>query len=551
MTQAQKPGIGNETVVEVNATAANETILLPSGFATGRKFTVRRIDSGASGHTVTVTVAAGQYLDDTLNGTLQVAGNTEGWLSQTDPGLWQSYGLAATSSSTATGVARAFTGLIGALNMGQTTAISAQGDSTGDSNGGAGGLPEGERLIYRMLQKLAPHFPNHHVITKLWNDTTQDYGTWNVLQAQAAGRRYAACTTRSLRYVPTVAQVTPGIIDLRALIAPNQWSGAAVNQTIIYRGRTAANTTDAVFHWRLNASGLLELGFSQDGTAIGSFRQSSVAASTVGVNGQPMWVRVTLEITPTVNYAFKFYTSPAADGVTWTQLGTTQTFTGSVVMNPSTASFYEVGASGWQPSSSGFIGKIYEVQIRNGLNGPTQTPCCLEQWQPYGDPSTTFGGAPTLYLINGSRSGQNMVYFADSTRLPLMTQDYGQSVHIFNDGHNEAGNSGPTDWEIPYLAWVAAVAGRLPRAVPVVVGQNPHTAAWANETAYGYEHQRRVKELAALAGSQNWTYADVYSAFAADPRGVPALILPDGLHPNDLGYELGALTLLKKLGYSS
>lgn len=93
MTQVFKNGAGSESVDEVNATANDEIVLLPANFSPGRKFTVRRVDSGTSGHSVTVTVATGQTLDGVVNGSRAVAGNVEGWLSPTDPGIWESYGF--------------------------------------------------------------------------------------------------------------------------------------------------------------------------------------------------------------------------------------------------------------------------------------------------------------------------------------------------------------------------------------------------------------------------------------------------------------------------
>ena len=35
-------------------------------------------------------------------------------------------------------------------------------------------------------------YPNLHVLSKVWSDTTQDFSAWNALQPQSAGRRPVA-----------------------------------------------------------------------------------------------------------------------------------------------------------------------------------------------------------------------------------------------------------------------------------------------------------------------------------------------------------------------
>jgi lysophospholipase L1-like esterase len=140
-----------------------------------------------------------------------------------------------------------------------------------------------------------------------------------------------------------------------------------------------------------------------------------------------------------------------------------------------------------------------------------------------------------------------MSYHTDPTRLKKETPDYGQVLAIFNDGHNETTSTG-SKWVPPYQSWVQAVQGRLPDAAIAVIGQNPHTSAWANEGQYGPEHVTRIFELSALAARSGWAFANVYQAFMDDPRGLSALIGSDGLHPTPDGYALAGDTLAKLAG---
>jgi hypothetical protein len=365
------------------------------------------------------------------------------------------------------------------------------------------------------------------------------------MQAQAAGRRFVNITTRSIRYVfpdITKAQYTSGNIDAQALVSFSTLSGAT--GTIItqaYKEVGGVRSADQVFEVRLHTSGNLYMRHSQDGVNWLSDRISTVPLSSVAQVGVPIWVRATLEIVVGTGFTVKFYTSP--DRITWTQLGAAVTggsASTTAIHQPSQGSYVEAGASGWQPVGSPLTGaKIYEVQVRDGVDGPTLAPAAIETWERYADANTTYGGAPTLYVLNASRSGSNMTYHTDPTRLKKETQNYGQVAAIFNDSHNEGGNTGSL-WIPAFTAWVNAVLGRLPNAAVNVVGQNPHTSAWANETAFGPEHVTRIMELSAAASNAGWGFVNVYQAYLDDPRGLSVLVSADGLHPSPVpgGYAL-------------
>jgi hypothetical protein len=210
--------------------------------------------------------------------------------------------------------------------------------------------------------------------------------------------------------------------------------------------------------------------------------------------------------------------------------------------------FFELGADNWQPSGDPANGRIYEAQIRDGVDGPTIAPCLPELWEQYGDGSVTFGGAPTLYLVNTSISGSRMTAHSSAAQVALETPNYGQQIQVFNDSHNETNASGPAGWISPYQAWVAAFQARLPLTKPVAVLQNPHTNAWVNEAAYGQAHPVRLDELRALANAQNWGIVDLFGAFTNDGRGPTQLIQSDGLHPTQTGYDLAARVVARQVG---
>lgn len=438
----------------------------------------------------------------------------------------------------------AFRSIRAALDSGRSAAIQWIGDSTGDW-GGSGT----ETTPIRMMRKLADAYPAHRVVIRNWNTTIDDYGSEVVIQA-ASGRRGAATPVRSLRHwKATPPQFTSGNVDVRALIAPTSLTPAA-NGTIVTRGRKSVGgvlSGDLQFELVWSTTGNLIFRHSVDGAAYLSDRIST--ATVPAIAGQPIWVRCLFEHAVGTGFSFKFYT--AADGATWTQLGTTVSASSPAapVIWPSVVgSFFEVGARGWQPAALPFIGLIHHVEIRDGAGGPLLAPSNPELWQRYPEASTTFTGSPTLTLLNSSRSGTDMSYHLDATRQGRACSDYGQRLVIFNDSHNEVGKSGPVEWIDPFAAWVAAVQAKLPNAAVAVVAQNPHTSAWANEAAYGYSHLQRTDEVRSLAAAKGWGLIDLQSAFNNDPRGVSALLLADGLHPNVDGYDLAGSVAVREFG---
>jgi hypothetical protein len=443
----------------------------------------------------------------------------------------------------------AFRSLRTALDSGRPACFMWIGDSTGDSDGTN---PADLRTPTRLAQTIAAAYPNYYVMSKTLLSDGTNYGAAVTLQPTGPGRRFVHFGgDRSIRHRPadyTKTKFTTGSFDIRVLYKPDSgWVGTA-NRVLVARRRVDTDGgvgTSALeqFRFLLESGGTLRLDFSTNGTSLDSqnWRSNAITASSTS----PLWLRATLAYSGG-NATATFYTSP--DGQTWTSVGTVGPYAKSPLFDAS-AAFFEVGAEGWQPGASGAQGNVYEVEIRDGVNGPTIAPVLPELWERYGDANApTYGGSPTLVLLNASRSGTALSYHMDATRLPIETANWGQQVVVFNDSHNETSVSGPAGWISPYRAWVAAVQARLPLASIAVVLQNPHTSAWVNEIAYGYSHLLRLDELRTLAGSQGWGIVDLFGVFTNDPRGLTALIQSDGLHPTQDGYALAAKTAARALG---
>jgi hypothetical protein len=130
-----------------------------------------------------------------------------------------------------------------------------------------------------------------------------------------------------------------GDIDVRVKVAADDWTPAAVSN-FIAKWQVTGNQRS----WRfsLNTNGGLFAEWSADGTNVLSHFLGGLGL----VDGSTKWVRWTLDVDNGASgNDSKFFTSD--DGITWTQVGTTQTTAGVTSIYNSTAAL-EIGAVGGQ-----------------------------------------------------------------------------------------------------------------------------------------------------------------------------------------------------------
>lgn len=466
----------------------------------------------------------------------------------------QAVTISASGGGAASGVPEQFAPLVSALDAGRSVGIYTTGDSTGagDQTGTDGSTAANDRYFTSFVRKLSQKYTGHHVMVRSWDAANNRLGPWVTMKSQAAGRAGYALNGRSMWIVPDQsAQLSTGVLDVQALIKPNAWTGTADPQTIAARvGAWNENGTDLLpwataFSWRfeIGTDGKLKLSWSTAGAAWDE-QWTSTAAITAAAGSQ-MWVRGVANVQAGASITVDFYTS--TDGVSWTALGTSQSWSGSTVkaiFTPDARAWLEVGA--FAASSYPLKGNVYELRVQDGRDGRPIAPFALHAWRRYGDTTTQPVGAPTLYLVNGSTSGST--HDEHVARGGRETPDYGTVLAIFNNGHNEGWLTGKGAWLDPYKAWIDDVLARLPRASACVVLQNPHTSAWPNEANYGREHITRLLELAAAAPRQGWAVADIYRAFYKTDPGLSSLVLSDGLHPTSAGYAVGGQVLASLAG---
>lgn len=413
------------------------------------------------------------------------------------------------------------------LRSGRSACIQLQGDSTGNAT---------TEWFYLTADWLADQHPTAHVKYKVWNDATQAYDAWTTVQAGASGERHALFVPTWARshYIPQAAiPHIGGDIDIRARVSLDNWQAGATQTLVARYGGAGAHA------WKMEVStgNLLSFAWSIDGTA----DIQKVTTAVPFTAGQEGWLRCTLDVDNGAGgYTWKAYHS--TDGVTWTEFGSSVTTSGGATSIFNAAQEYEIGARGL--TGGNIEGKIYEVQIRDGIDGKIVSPQPIDAWAPrIGSGSYvagTFGGSPTLYVLNGSMPGAAYTYFLDATRHPKMVHPFAGSLTFQSCCHNDSENIGAL-----YLAsrktWLDLTDARAAGSQTVLVTQNPQTAPVSAHSIAN--HARRRNLLMAWGARNGIAVIDTYKAFQDSPLGLAALLESDGIHPNTFGSQLWADTV--------
>lgn len=152
-----------------------------------------------------------------------------------------------------------------------------------------------------------------------------------------------------------------GDLDIRVKVALDDWTPSA-SQVLLAKRATTGQTS---YSLRVFTGGALELAWSPDGTTGAVIAKTSTAVTGI-TDGEPMWVRATLDVDNGASgNDVKFYTSE--DGATWTQLGSTVTTAGVTSVYAST-SIVEVGSRA-TGASDPLTGKVYRAVIRDSIGG--------------------------------------------------------------------------------------------------------------------------------------------------------------------------------------
>lgn len=170
--------------------------------------------------------------------------------------------------------------------------------------------------------------------------------TYNTLALTADPGNYASTPD-------TADNSITGDIDIRVWAAPGDWTPFSLG----YFVAKMATTSTYSYGLSLRNTGQLQLLVSPNQTTT---RLISSTVATGFTDGTARWVRATRA---SASGTTKFYTS--VDGTTWTQLGTDVASIAGGIADSN--SIVEVGSA--FVGNNSFFGKIYRVEIRNGIDG--------------------------------------------------------------------------------------------------------------------------------------------------------------------------------------
>jgi len=400
----------------------------------------------------------------------------------------------------------------------QCAAIQVLGDSTGDSS------TEWPSLL---AAKIANDYPAWTVRVMTFSDATQQYGAPTVIQTGTAGDRYMDMTTGTNGRSLSTGQSPhmSGVIDLRMKLRMSSWVPAAQNNVFGKSG----NPPNRGWYAFINTAGYLQIAYSTDGTALASINSTAATGFAPDTDGWVRWL-----FTPddgAGNRVFKAYKS--TDGITWTQIGSTTTTAGAVSIYNNTARM-ELGSI--QSALAPQVTRIYEVQLRNGLDGPLVAPAMPDLWPPRDGTSCYFTGAPVLTIVNGSIAGAGITgganYLSDATRLPKLTPDYGQVLCFLSCSHNDGYEFG-REYRGVYTQWVQDVQSALPGVPVCLLTQNPEQTG----ATWDREHANRRFDILSVAQALNVSAVDTYQAFL-DNVNWRSEYMTDAVHPNSAGQAI-------------
>lgn len=215
-----------------------------------------------------------------------------------------------------------------------------------------------------------------------------------------------------------------GDIDIRMDIAPEDWHGS--EPQYLATKYLSGGTNQRSFYTFIDEYGQLGITWSTDGTLAGSTLARSTPLPTT--QGR-LSVRVTLDVDNGLGGStISFYTSDSITG-TWTLIsqrfaGVTSIFASTTPVNIGTL---ESGAvSGFVP----FVGKIYGMELRNGIGG-TLVAKLDASVAARGATGVTDGVSGT-WFCSGSAVVDDMDYrfWGEVNRLPQRWDETGRDVYV-------------------------------------------------------------------------------------------------------------------------
>lgn len=397
------------------------------------------------------------------------------------------------------------------------------GDSTGDYT---------DEWVYLLVQNIVSRIdPSVRVTYSTFDEVANQYRAPSVLQTGT--EPYVTVVSTDAAGWGTdinLAGTETGDLDLRADVAPNKWATGTTSQTFVSRYGTAAGTYAYQFY--VTAGGTPTLAWSADGTAL-TTATGGAAAWAGFADGSRNHVRVTLDADNGAGaYEVKFYTS--ADGVTWTQTGSTTTG-GATTTVFSPNQNIQIGSRGNAAGSDsagnqhGLFGKIYSAYVSDAINGASKISPICRTWNAYPNQIGVRNGGPAIHVFNASVAGASLLWAQNAARVNHMIKSLETAFVWVSYGHNDGPHHSPSKWLKSLKVITDAIQTRIRNPLITLCSQGPRYSPATQETI---DAQSLRASLTSIVSMQNgFSFADPFTAYGTDR----SLLQADGVHPTVAG----------------
>jgi uncharacterized repeat protein (TIGR02543 family) len=398
---------------------------------------------------------------------------------------------------------------------------------------------ETDEWLYLFGESLGLQYEQYSVKYKLYNTSANSYNESIDIQYGVDGDAYSlydGTDGDNITALDNTAFSITGDIDLRAKVEPN----ILENGTVIGKADGAGLNSYTLAYFSTSATtGKIAITWSEDGTAflIEDSGEFTVSEDTA------VWIKATLDVDNgvggyTVNYYYSY------DGISYTLISTDEDIThGATNIFDSTT---PVNLGSYYNGNAGiFEGKIYNIEIRNGIDGQVVGSLDFDNvssdtqenirdtegniWFINGGVSIG-AGSPGLLLLNGSIGGANLSTFT-SDILSDLTMLNDIDLIFINLGHNETDDIFVDDLE----DFISLVNVFSDESDIVLITQNPQTSP---RTATQITQQaNRMDQVKLVASRNDMAIVDVYDTLNQD---LVTYIGVDGVHPTPQGYIVWA-----------
>lgn len=384
-----------------------------------------------------------------------------------------------------------------------------------------------------LAAKLAEKFPAYNVKYADYVTASSKYGAWQDLVTSGGAERHMAIVSGKIapQLLKAEVPITSADLDIEVRVALNAWDQVADKYVVARYGIAGGTYCWAVLFNQFHRPNLY---WSEDNGATiksANFNAMSVAAN---ISGQAYWYKFTLDVDNGAGiYVAKCYDS--ADGVTWTLRQTVNGIATTNVFNHASQVYTLGGTEG----NTSLNGKVYEVRINNGIDGPNVCPQPIESWkQVVGSVNSggTVGGAPTIYMYNGAISGSQVSTYTAAVLERSIKRCFDPIIFI-SLGHNDHILLMGESYYTALAGLMTEIKKIAPQPTTVFITENPKTLP----AEYIQIHSRRISQQCSFALNNDCEVIDGFFEFINDSRGLAALVNPaDGVHPTAAGKQLMA-----------